>query len=239
MADTMRLSKRLIQILECSRSEAEKYIEGGWVLVDGEIIDEPQFQVLDQEVKLHPKASLAPSPPMTILLNMPEGFDGGAPSAALKFISRETRSATDSPVIRTLKRHFARLKSTAPLVEGATGLMVFTQDGRVVKRLVENASKNEQEYIVDVSGDIEEDGIEKLNQAMTMSGWPLPKAKVSWQNEKRLRFALKNVRQGQLEFMCENVGLHVEAMTRIRIGRVPMSKLEPGQWRYLPLGTLF
>ena len=235
----MRLSKRLIELIHCSRSEAEKYIEGGWVLVDGEIVDQPQFMVLEQKVELHADATLAPVAPMTILLHLPTGFDVSAPSAPLQLITPATRAADDSSGIRTLKRHFARLKPTAPLEAGATGLLVFSQDGRVVRRLVKDANKNEQEYVVEVSGEIEPDGLERLNRAMKLDLWLLPAAKVSWQNENRLRFALKNVRPGQIEFMCKSVGLTVVAMMRIRIGRVPMARLQPGQWRYLPIGVLF
>ena len=159
--------------------------------------------------------------------------------AALKLITPETREKDDSSGIRTLKRHFARLMPTAPLEAGAIGLLVFSQDGRVVHRLVEDANKNEQEYIVEVSGEIEEDGIKRLNSGMKIKGWPLPAAKVSFQSENRLRFAFKNPRPGQIEYMCNSVGLTVVSMTRIRIGRVPMAKLQPGQWRYLPTGVLF
>jgi len=239
MSEPVRLSKRLIALIGCSRSEAEKYIEGGWVLVDGEIVDEPQFKVQEQKVELHPDATLAPISPMTILLNSPLKFDESDPTAPLELITPETHAADDSSGIRVLKRHFARLMPTAPLQAGATGLMVFSQDGRVVRRLVEDAKKNEQEYVVEVSGEIEEDGLERLNRVMKQKSWPLPIAKVSWQSEHRLRFALKNIRQGQIEFMCNSVGLTVVSMTRLRIGRVPLAKLSPGQWRYLPVGVLF
>jgi len=239
MNEPIRLSRRLIQLIHCSRSDAEKYIEGGWVLVDGEVVDRPQFKVLAQKVELHADATLAPCPPATILFHLPVGFDVERPTAALPLITPETRTQDDTSGIRTLKRHFARLKPTAPLEAGATGLMVFTQDGRVVRRLVEDANKNEQEYIVEVSGEISPNGLEQLNRTMKLDGWRLPAAKVSWQNETRLRFALKNVRPGQIVFMCQSVGLTVEAMVRIRIGRVPMAKLPPGQWRYLPTGVLF
>ncbi len=239
MSESVRLSKRLIELIRCSRSEAEKYIEGGWVLVDGEVVDMPQFMVKDQNVELHADATLAPVESATILLHMPVGFDVNAPTAALKFITPETRAADDSSGIRTLKRHFARLLPTAPLEAGATGLLVFSQDGRVVHRLVKDASKNEQEYVVEVSGEIAPDGLEQINRGMKLDGWKLPATKVSWQSEHRLRFALKNVRPGQIEFMCDSVGLTVVAMKRIRIGRVSMAKLHPGQWRYLPMGMLF
>ena len=239
MSEPKRLSKRLIELIACSRSEADKYIEGGWVLVDGEVVDEPQFMVLEQKVELHADATLAPVEPKTLLLHMPNGFDVKAPSAALALITPTSRSADDRTGIRTLKRHFARLMPTAPLEMGATGLLVFTQDRRVVRRLVKDADKNEQEYVVEVSGEIATEGLERLNAAMVRKVWPLPPAKVSWQNENRLRFALKNPQPGQIDFMCQSVGLNVVSMKRIRIGRVAMGKLPAGQWCYLRDGVLF
>ena len=65
------------------------------------------------------------------------------------------------------------------------------------------------------------------------NGTQLSPAKVSWQSEARLRFALKGEVPGQIAFLCESVGLTVEAMKRLRVGRVPLSQLPPGQWRYL------
>lgn len=239
MNEPVRLAKRLIALIGCSRSEADKYIQGGWVLVDGEVVDAPQFMVQGQTVELHADATLAPMLPMTILLHSPVRYEVDAPTAARQLITPATRAADDNTDIRTLKRHFAGLMPTMPLQAGATGLMVFSQDGRVVHRLVKDGKKNEQEYLVEVRGVIAPDGLERLNREMKHNGWPLPPARVSWQNERRLRFALKNVQPGQIEFMCRQVGLTVVAMVRLRIGRVPLAKLPPGQWRYLPAGELF
>jgi len=234
MSEAIRLDKHLVALIQCSRGEAQKYIEGGWVLVDGEVVDQPQFKILEQKVELHTDANLTAVLPRTMLLNLPEGFDVSTPAAPLQLITPETHMEDDRSGIRVLKRHFARLVPTTPIELGATGLMVFSQDGKIVRKLVEDAKTNEQEYSVDVSGEIEPDGLQKLNDRMKQNGWLLPAAKVSWQSENRLRFALKNVHSGQIKFMCESVGLTVDAMTRLRIGRVSMGKLLPGEWRYLP-----
>ena len=64
MSEPIRLSKRLIELVGCSRREAELFIEGGWVTVDGEVIDEPQFKVDNQKVELDPQAkATAPTKP--------------------------------------------------------------------------------------------------------------------------------------------------------------------------------
>ena len=226
MSEPIRLSKRLIEQIGCSRREAELYIEGGWVLVDGAIVEEPQFKVSQQRIELHPDAVLAEPEPMTLLVHLP------ADQVAAE-LSIASRWPEDASGIRPLQRHFLRLKSQLPLQAGASGLHVLTQDYRVERKLTEDAARVEQEYVVEVSGAIAQGGLQRLNQSVSYRGSALPACKVSWQNETRLRIAVKNPQPGQLAFMCESVGLTVVTMKRIRIGGVPMSKLQPGQWRYL------
>ena len=126
------------------------------------------------------------------------------------------------------------------LEPAASGLMVFSQDGRVLRRLAEDAGKLEQEWIVDVDGELAPYGWSRLvGGGARFDGWPLPPFKVSWQSEQRLRFAIKGVRPGMLAHLCEQVGLHATAMRRIRLGRVPLAKMPPGQWRYLPVDQRF
>src|SRR3546814_18889449 len=114
--------------------------------------------------------------------------------------------------------------------------MVLTQDGRVWRRLTEDRDEIEQEYIVEVSGEIAPDGLRKLNHGLHYGGRALPPCKVSWQNEIRLRVALKGVKGGKLRDTCAQVGLDVVAIRRIRIGRIPLARLPVGTRRDLPAG---
>ena len=57
--------------------------------------------------------------------------------------------------------------------------------------------------------------------------------------DERLRFALKGAQPGQIAQLCLNAGLQILSLKRIRIGRVSMAKLPPGQWRYLPADQRF
>jgi 23S rRNA pseudouridine2604 synthase len=234
MTESVRLAKRVAELQSCSRSEAEQYIQGGWVTVDGVIIEEPGFRVQDQKIELLPDASLEPFEPITILLNKPAGLDTFSnPSAAIQLITANTLSADDRSGNRFLKRHLADLRQTDHLETNTSGLQVLTQDWRIARKLVDDAAKIEQEYIAEVSGDLVPDGLALLNHGLTFNGKPLPPIKVSWQNEHRLRFALKGAQRGQIAAMCDKVELTVSALKRIRIGRIPMSNLPVGQWRYL------
>jgi 23S rRNA pseudouridine2604 synthase len=231
MSEPVRLAKRLVEILGCSRLEADQYIQGGWVLVDGEVVDEPQFKVDRQAVELAPGATLAPSEPATLLLHKPEGVDS---ERAAGLLAVERRWADDASGVRRLRRHLLRQTPVMPLESAASGLLVLTQDPRLLRRMREDATRLEQEFNVEVAGEIAPYGLRRLAHGLAYQGRTLPPGKVSWQNETRLRFALKDVRAGQIAAVCAEVGLDVVSIKRIRIGRVPLAKMPVGEWRYLP-----
>ncbi len=240
MSEPIRLAKRVAAIRGCSRADAERYVEGGWVSVDGIVIDRPQHKVTTELVTIDDDASLTPLEPATLLLHKPQGFDtisGSNPAATLAVAG--ARWSEDASGVRPLKRHLANLTPLVPLDREASGLIVLTQDGRVWRRLTEDGDEIEHEYIVEVAGEIAPWGLRRLNHGLSYEGRELPPCKVSWQNEIRLRFAIKGVQGGQLRAMCKQVNLDVVSIRRLRIGRIPLGKLPEGQWRYLPANERF
>jgi 23S rRNA pseudouridine2604 synthase len=222
----IRLAKRVADIVPCSRGEAERYIAGGWVTVDGEVVDDPATRVTPaRQVALLPGATPVELPPVTILLHKPAGLHG---KAALDSLQQGTLFQEERGP-RFLKRHLAKLTPAMPLEAMASGLVVFSQDWRVVRKLGEDSDRIEQEYVAEVTGAIVEDGLARLNRG----GRPNAPIKASWQSEARLRFAGKGIVPGQIEALCAQVGLQVTSLRRLRIGRVALSGLPVGQWRYL------
>jgi len=240
MSDPVRLAKQVSDLARCSRLEAEQYIKGGWVSVNGRVVEDPAHPVTTETVSIDPVAQLEAVEPATILLHKPVGYDTiSGRKAAAGLVQPETRWDEDPSGVRLLERHFHRLTPLVPLDAEASGLMVLTQDGWVWRRLTEDGDEIEQEFLVEVSGDIGPYGLRKLNHGLHYNGRALPPCKVSWQNEIRLRFALKGVQGGQLRDMCAQVGLDVVAIRRLRIGKVPLAKMPVGAWRYLPVGERF
>jgi 23S rRNA pseudouridine2604 synthase len=131
------------------------------------------------------------------------------------------------------------LTALLPLPPQASGLVVFSQDARIVRKLTEDAALMEQELIAEVAGTIAPGGLARLGGGFVMDGRALPAARVSWQSETRLRVAAKGIAAERVPWMCAQVELELVALKRIRIGRVPMAGLPPGQWRYLAPGERF
>ena len=227
MKEPVRLAKRLAEMLPCSRREAEQYIEGGWVTVDGVVIEEPQFRVSNQKIELSKEANLLAPTAVTLLLHKPAGHEAD--------LRQATHWHDDRSGIMLLKKHLSAERVTQ-LALPASGLVVFTDDWRVARKLVDDASTLEHEVVVDVVGNIKPGGLERLNRVdhgFTFNGKRLGPTKVSWQSEARLRFALKGEQPGQIAYFCESAGLTVTGMKRLRIGRVAMSGLPVGHWRNL------
>ena len=237
MSDAIRLAKRVAELVPCSRADAERYIAGGWISVDGKLAEDPAMRVEDnQDVVLDPKATADEPAPVTILLHKPAGVNAGVGAqgeSALDLLTEATLQVADHGRQRFLKRHLLKLTLTSPLETMASGLLIYTQDFRVARKLIDDAERVEQEYVVEVAGTLAEGGLALLNHGLKFSGKPIAPMKVSWQNETRLRFALKGVRPGQIAHMCEAVGLTVVSMKRLRIGRISMAGVPVGQWRYL------
>ncbi len=248
-----RLSKRLAAMLPCSRAQAEQYIAGGWVSVDGQVVEEPQARVLpSQAVALAGDATLAPPAPVTLLLHKPPGYEDSSDLLAFaragkralmlagRLLEPATHWAQDPASQRLLKRHFAKLAVPVPLQTQASGLLVFTQDGRVARRLTEDAALLEHEYMVEVAAQPQPEQLAELNQAGTPGGSPrdsLAPFKVSLNSSQggvaRLRFAFKGHQPGLVERVCAQAGWPVRALRRQRLGRVALAQLPQGQWRYL------
>jgi 23S rRNA pseudouridine2604 synthase len=225
----IRLAKRVAALVPCSRAEAERYIAGGWVTVGGVVVEDPATRVTEQqEVALLPGATAEEPVPVTIVLHKPAGA-GADVADALGLLTPDRLEGRG----HFLKRHLSKLTLTTPLGIKASGLVVYTQDFHLARKLLDDADRFEQEHVVEVSGEMREGGLALLNHGLTFNGKPVAPLKVSWQSEARLRFAGKGVRPGQIEHMCRAVGLEVAAIKRLRIGRIPLAGLPEGHWRYL------
>jgi 23S rRNA pseudouridine2604 synthase len=232
VAEPIRLSKRVAAQVPCSRRDAERLIEAGRVRVDGVVVDVPEARVGEhQQVEVaQALEAVVSAAPATLLLHQPAGVDEAQALALLRADQHWTGDPDRTPLQR---QHLRGLHPLLPLPPLASGLAVFSQHRGIVRKLTEEAGLIEQELVVEVAGQIAEGGLARLQHGLAWQGRPLPPLKVSWQSERRLRFALKGVEPARVPWMCAQVGLEMVQMRRIRIGRLPMAALPAGQWRWL------
>ena len=172
----------------CSRREADRWIESGWVKVDGQVVDTLGVRVSpNARIEIDRAAREHQSGQVTILLHKPVGYvsgqaeDGYEPAIVL--IRPENRWAADPSPIQFQRGHLRSLAPAGRLDIDSTGLLVLTQDGRVAKQLIGENSSVEKEYLVRVEGNLSPDGMKRLQYGLTLDGVKLRPAQVSWQND--------------------------------------------------------
>jgi 23S rRNA pseudouridine2604 synthase len=254
----IRLNKRMADLGLCSRREADEWIARGWVKVNGAPAVMGQPVPADAEIEVAPQARHQQSGQVTILLHKPVGYVSGQPEdgheAAATLIGAPSQwrgdAKTPSDGRRFAPEHTRGLAPAGRLDIDSTGLLVLTQDGRVARTLIGESSGVEKEYLVRVqfapngpqgAGVVTQNvqavfppaQLALLRHGLSLDGQALKPAQVDWQNPEQLRFVLTEGKKRQIRRMCEQVGLHVVGLKRVRIGRVVLGNLPVGQWRYL------
>ena len=253
--ELVRASKVLSERGVCSRREADEYIRKGLVAVDGTVITELGTKVLrNQEITLLKEASCLQNSLKTILLNKPEGFVS-SPDDKRKYKLASSLITADNFYVQgggggddRLKllgqegTNFVLYRGLAPagrLDFNSTGLLVLTQDGRVSKELIGPDNEIEKEYLVAVKGEITSHGLSLLRSGLELDGKKLKPARVKCDRDDVLRIILREGRKRQIRRMCELVGLKVVTLKRIRIGRISLSGLPIGKWRFMSSHEMF
>ncbi|MGW8246739.1 MAG: pseudouridine synthase [Acidiferrobacterales bacterium] len=236
--EKIRLSKLMSQRGLCSRREADRFIEQGWVRVNGRIENTLGTRVDPScTIELLQPAQQVQNKLVTIILNKPVGIvsgqaeDGYEP--AINLINAGSHWEDDKAHTRFSGSQLKGLAPAGRLDIDSQGLLVLTQDGRVARRLVGENSDIEKEYLVRYQGDLSAEKLALLNHGLELDGRKLKPATVTELNRDQLRFVLREGRKRQIRRMCEAVGLQVTGLKRVRIGKVKLSRLPEGQWRYL------
>jgi 23S rRNA pseudouridine2604 synthase len=243
---TQRLNKRMAELGLCSRREADDWIAHGWVRVNGQPASMGMQVTVQDCITVERQAQQQQAERVTILLNKPVGYvsgqaeDGHTP--AITLIQPRNHWRDDTSRTRFSGGQLRGLAPAGRLDIDSVGLLVLTQDGRIARQLIGEDGHTEKEYLVrvhygttqtDVQRAFPPEQLARLRHGLSLDGQALKPARVDWQNPEQLRFVLTEGKKRQIRRMCEQVGLHVVGLKRVRMGRVVLGNLPVGQWRYL------
>lgn len=242
--EKIRISKLMSEQGICSRREADKFIEMGWVFVDNECVSQLGTKIYPaQKITLNKAAQAQQQKFVTILMNKPIGYVSGQPEPGYQPAVNMINQASQF-IDRRFTQRFSPsdLKNLAPagrLDIDSQGLLILTQDGRIAKQLIGADSKIEKEYLVRVEGSLPKERLALLNHGLSLDDSPLKRAEVRWQNQDQLQFILHEGKKRQIRRMCDLVNLKVIGLKRVRIGKIKLANLPEGMWRYLRMDERF
>lgn len=240
-SEKLRLSKLMSERGICSRREADEYIAKGYVSVDGVVVTEMGFKVLPTvKVSLSSQAMTQQNNLITIMLNKPIGYVSAQPepryTPAIRLITDGNQWQEDNE--RLKMGDLKNIAVTGRLDIDSQGILLFTQDGRLAKKIIGENTEIEKEYLVRVQylgseRQLPTEKLKLLNHGLELEGQKLKPAEVSWINDDQLKFVLREGKKRQIRRMCELVDLKVTGLKRVRLGNLKLGHLPEGQWRFV------
>jgi 23S rRNA pseudouridine2604 synthase len=229
-----RVNRWLAQTGVCSRRDAEALIAGGRVSIDGVRVEDVGRKIAaGQTLVLADVGEDGLEAGLTVVLNKPVGVVSAQPEGrqipAARLLTREALWGQSA----TIPERTLSLAPLGRLDQDSRGLLVLSQDGVLAKAIIGPASELEKEYLVRVSGEVTGEALGRLRHGLSLDGRRLRPARVRVVGSGRLNMVLTEGRNRQIRRMCEQVGLRVVDLQRIRIGPLSLGDLPEGRWRRL------
>ena len=195
-------------------------------------------------VALDPRAKGYQQDLITVLVHKPIGYVSSQPEKryrpAASLITRSNQFSNSKSTTRSKIRWPIRgLAPAGRLDIDSTGLLVLTQDGRIAKQLISADSNIEKEYLVRVNREVLPEAVKKLTSGLKLDGVTLATARIELLDDNYFRMVLTEGRKRQIRRMCDQVGLEVTGLKRVRIGKVKLGSLPLGKWRRLERNEAF
>lgn len=218
--DSTRLNKAISDSGFCSRRQADSYIEKGEVTINGVTAGLGDRVMPGDEIKVRGKQITENDALVYIALNKPVG------------ITCTTDTRIKGNVVDFIG-HKERIFHIGRLDKPSEGLLLMTNDGDIVNKILRAGNEHEKEYLVKVDRPITDDFLKRMSNGIPILETITKKCEV----EKISRFVFKiTLIQGlnrQIRRMCEYLDYEVVALKRTRIMNIKLGGLPIGEWRDL------
>lgn len=214
----VRINKYLSEAGVCSRREADKYIADGKVKINGEIAQMGSKVAKGSEVLFCGKPVKKEEKLVLIALNKPVGIvcttDPNEPDNIVDFV-----------------KYGMRIYPIGRLDKDSEGLILLTNDGNIVNRILRAENNHEKEYIVTVNNEITQEFLRKMSSGVPILDRVTNPCEVTQIDRFTFRIILTQGLNRQIRRMCEHLGYKVTSLRRIRIMNIHLNRLKTGDWR--------
>lgn len=111
----------------------------------------------------------------------------------------------------------------------SSGLILLTNDGEIVNKILKAEEKTEKEYLVDVDKTMSNDFISKMQKSFRIDGQKTIPATITQIADRRFSIVIVEGKKRQIRRMCEQLGVNVVRLHRTRIGKLSVNKLKIGE----------
>ncbi|MFK7807050.1 MAG: 23S rRNA pseudouridine(2604) synthase RluF [Saprospiraceae bacterium] len=204
----------------CSRREADQWIKDGRVQLNGAVAKLGNRVEEDDEVLLDGKPLLEKPEQIYIAFNKPIGI-------VCTTDKKERKNIVD------FIGHPERLFPIGRLDKASQGLILLTNDGDIVNKILRAGNKNEKEYIVRVRQRLTPEFIQEMSKGVPILDTVTKRCKVQYINDYTFRIILIQGLNRQIRRMCEHFDYEVATLKRVRVMNIKLGDLKVGEWKEL------
>lgn len=216
----VRINKFISETGYCSRREADKLVESGRVTINGQQAVLGSQAVPGDEVRIDGKPLETGSQIVYIALNKPVG------------ITSTTEGHIQGNIVDFVG-HRERIFPIGRLDKDSEGLILLTNDGDIVNKILRAEGKHEKEYVVTVDRPVTPSFLTGMSSGVKILGSKTLPCEVTRISERVFRIILTEGKNRQIRRMCAAFGYEVRRLQRIRVMNIRLGTLQTGQWREL------
>jgi 23S rRNA pseudouridine2604 synthase len=204
----------------CSRRDADKLVEDARVTINDDVALPTSRVQAGDIVAIDGEKIKSKQRPIYIALNKPVGVTS-------------TTDMSDKTNIIRFMNHPKRIFPVGRLDKDSEGLILLTNDGDIVNKILRSSNNNEKEYVVTVDKELTHEMIKQMGTGVRILGEVTKPCYIRQEGQRRFRIILKQGLNRQIRRMCETFGYKVKTLKRIRIMHIQLGTLPTGKWRYL------
>lgn len=224
-SDEIRLNKYISNSGICSRREADQQIAIGLVTVNGKVITEMGYKVKPGDEVRYDGARISPEKKTYVLLNKPKGFATTTSQSKGRTVMDLVANATN-----------AKIKPIGRLGRNATGLLLFTNDDKVVKKFTNSKTGVARLFHIELDRNLKKEDFDKISNGFKIDGKLIQVEEVSYiegtsKNEIGLR--IKNIGNTLIRLIFEHLSYDILKIDCVMIGELTKKDIPRGHWKHL------
>jgi len=220
--DGISLNKFISRTGRCSRREADELLRAGRVLLNGEVARPGNRATADDEVLVDGQPITPQDQPTKVYLALHK------PAGIICTTERKVKGN-----IVDFVNFSRRIFPIGRLDKPSTGLILLTNDGDIVNKILRAGNQHEKEYIVSVKQALRPSFASQMSSGVPILGTVTQKCWVEPMGTHTFRIILTEGMNRQIRRMCEALGYEVTRLQRVRIMNILLGQLPEGEWRHL------
>ena len=221
MDEKIRINKYLSEAGICSRREADRMIEEGRITVNGKKAESGQKVSLEDEVCADNIPVHKNEKKVLLLFNKPRG------------IVCSTKQQFDETTVTDYLDYPLRVYPVGRLDKESQGLLLLTNEGDLVNKIMRAGNYHEKEYFVTVNKPVDREFVRRMSKGVPVLDTVTRPCRVVQTGECSFRIILTQGLNRQIRRMCEYFGYRVTKLRRVRVMNIRLGNLKEGSYRKL------